>query len=129
MILQIYLRPPTTLKKSKKSFSSTDVGINSKAKNGSKDRSAKYSKENRPSSSTWVFRPTQLARTRRRLAEAEAEKNGTVTKNPMLNNNVEPSKAQAKVGKRRKSRFANLLALPLRRDLGRPSIKKIGRKR
>ena len=114
----------TTLKKSKKSFSSTDVHINSKAKNTSKDRSAKYSKENRPSSSTWVFRPTQLARTRRRLAEAEAEKGGTITKNPMLNNNFEPGKAQAKVGKKKKVTVCKPFSFATASRFGTPKYKK-----
>merc|ERR1712167_438277 len=78
------------VRKAKKSFSSTE--LRSKYK-------PTTSKENsRPTtSSTWVFRPTQLARTRRRLAQAEADKNGTVTKNPMVdattnNNKIEKKK-------------------------------------
>jgi len=96
-------------KKATKSFSSTDININSKLNRDdssktkfSKNGTRTTSKENsRPTtSSTWVFRPTQLARTRRRLAQAEADKNGTVTKNPMADattNNYKMEKKKKKI--------------------------------
>merc|ERR1711988_1882691 len=66
------------VRKAKKSFSSTELR--------SKYKPTRSKENSRPTtSSTWVFKPTQLARTRRRLAAVEAEKNGkTVMMNPML---------------------------------------------
>merc|ERR1712167_14229 len=57
------------VRKAKKSFSSTELR--------SKYKPTRSKENSRPTtSSTWVFKPTQLARTRRRLAAVEAEKNG-----------------------------------------------------
>merc|ERR1711988_1310140 len=66
------------VRKAKKSFSSTELR--------SKYKPTRSKENSRPTtSSTWVFKPTQLARTIRRLAAVEAEKNGkTVMMNPML---------------------------------------------
>ena len=66
------------VRKAKKSFSSTELR--------SKYKPTRSKENSRPTtSSTWVFKPTQLAITRRRLAAVEAEKNGkTVMMNPML---------------------------------------------
>merc|ERR1711991_32731 len=93
-----------TKKTAKKSFSSPALLNRTNSKKVAKLTRANAKENSRPSSSsTWVFRPTQLARTRRKSAAAEAAKNGvTVIKNPMMNDDINDNKAKSRAGRNKK---------------------------